>query len=673
MNISFFGLQEIILRNFNCFPIDAEGLNENDPNYSFENRKKSTSKNFMSPTISAAAKANFPRKKILADRNEASGSILSDIHFSKTPEDAKSSSADEGINGSDGPLRRTTPLAYRASVSEEDDRISAPDPSSRPYDPLTNYLSPRPKFLRYNPDRRREIFLLKENEIKDGNDRLGVSRNVSFESQNAGDKDSARDASSPGGSVKEDGEEIVEGEEEIEEERGVSLKGVLNALFVFAILIFSISYISSMNSPTPSPAVEAVEVLKDGYLKIQSHVFGAASVNGLGDELTRTVMGLQNGYLKIQSLMFGDTLVKTSEIESELMEENRTEADEEAIDGEVVGEENGGVAEEEEENKDVCDQDMEKTREVSDQIAENMEFQEVVTAEKFEAFQDDLIKTPEPEPTVPGVSENDAMNTDSISKDEEEEDDGNEEVVAEGVEGVEDTANKENTNIGMANLETEVKLKEEEEVIEIETTETESIPKVVIWASLFSIIVVPLVLGFHIKRRRTSKRDSSMAVNQCSESVVAEKSSVAVVLPPNEGVVYIEKVESYADHHSMEEASQEYSQSRAPTVELLGEYVVGEISSTPKTSSIKSKMRLEGEESNHYSVSQERRETRSVPIRSQAETLSALSTMDSPSYGSFTAEKRSGRKKEVSRRGLHFEFFLVQIITGHKLLSFTLC
>ena len=59
-----------------------------------------------------------------------------------------------------------------------------------------------------------------------------------------------------------------------------------------------------------------------------------------------------------------------------------------------------------------------------------MEFIEKI-AEKFEALQDDLIKTPEP--AIPGISEKDMMNSDSISKYEQEEDDGNEEVVAEEV------------------------------------------------------------------------------------------------------------------------------------------------------------------------------------------------------------------------------------------------
>ncbi|KAJ9692232.1 hypothetical protein PVL29_011347 [Vitis rotundifolia] len=421
-----------------------------------------------------------------------------------------------------------------------------------------------------------------------------------------------------------------------------------------------------MNSPSPTPslAMEAIEGIKDGYLKIQSHIFGAASVKGLEDGLSQAIEGVQNGYLKIQSHMFGATSVKNSESGCEFMEQQEDrkmgliEANQGAVDGEVAGDENGGVAEETdelgqvvelqqgEENVDLCGQEMGKTLDVSDRMAENLEFQEK-TAEKLEAFQDDPIQTPEP--VVPRIAEKDVMNTDSISKEEQVEDDsdvggaGNEEMVADEIEGVEDLTNKENTNIGVANLEPEVNLKEGV----TEPVETDSIPKVVIWASIFAIIVAPLVLGFHLKREKPLKKDSPMTVNQCSESLVAEKSSV-IVVPPNEGEDHIEKVESYADP-SVEEASQEFSQSRAPTVELLGEYVVGEVCSTPKIYSMKSRMMMEGEESNHYSVSQEKGGTHSIPIRTQA-TLSALSTMDSPSYGSFTAEK-SIRKKEDGRDG----------------------
>ena len=63
----------------------------------------------------------------------------------------------------------------------------------------------------------------------------------------------------------------------------------------------------------------------------------------------------------------------------------------EAVDGEVVGEENWGVEEETdqlgqvEENEGVCDKYMEEEMEVYDQIAENMEFVEK-TAKSLKLF-----------------------------------------------------------------------------------------------------------------------------------------------------------------------------------------------------------------------------------------------------------------------------------------------
>ncbi|RVX17011.1 hypothetical protein CK203_002987 [Vitis vinifera] len=419
------------------------------------------------------------------------------------------------------------PQDAKSPADVGDDQNSVPDSSSRPYDPLTNYLSPRPKFL----------------------------RSVSFESQNASDEDGARDTSSQGGSVQPEDEEIVEDEEDIEEEeeqRGWSLKG--------------------------------------------SHIFGAASVKGLEDGLSQAIEGVQNGYLKIQSHMFGATSVKNSESGSEFMEQQEDrkmgliEANQGAVEGEVAGDENGGVAEETdelgqvvelqqgEENEDLCGREMGKTLDVSDRMAENLEFQEK-TAEKLEQVEDDS--------DVGGA--------------------GNEEMVADEIEGVEDLTNKENTNVGVANLEPEVNLKEGES----------------------SVVVVP----------PNGDEDHIEKVESYADPSVEEAS---------QEFSHIEKVESYADP-SVEEASQEFSQSRAPKVELLGEYVVGEVCSTPKIYSMKSRMMMEGEESNHYSVSQEKGGTHSIPIRTQA-TLSALSTMDSPSYGSFTAEK-SIRKKEDGRDG----------------------
>ncbi|CAK7330249.1 unnamed protein product [Dovyalis caffra] len=170
-------------------------------------------KNFMSPTISAASKINAsPRKKILTDRNEQ---IRTSISFA----DAKSplmedldSKPNKGLNqkkevsfdstviylGDNEDSKRDERVDLVADSSAKDDlvlssdnltvekdcvnldpsfkispRVScslpspalAPldaDPSLPPYDPKTNYLSPRPQFLRYRPNPRIELYLNKE-------------------------------------------------------------------------------------------------------------------------------------------------------------------------------------------------------------------------------------------------------------------------------------------------------------------------------------------------------------------------------------------------------------------------------------------------------------------------------------------------------------------------------
>ncbi|KAK1359130.1 hypothetical protein POM88_043604 [Heracleum sosnowskyi] len=184
------------------------------------------SKNFMSPTISAASKFTpSPRKKILGERNET---IRTSISFSDGQEssvsdiDLKSESGFnqntvEGLSDLAGfhkkevlkaskrvtfsdevlPIARHESSPYNSfdsssmspvitpyEVSETPNKaekqsdydsvnldfsldfgpFSSPaiapldaDPSFPPYDPKTNYLSPRPQFLRYKPNRRMEF------------------------------------------------------------------------------------------------------------------------------------------------------------------------------------------------------------------------------------------------------------------------------------------------------------------------------------------------------------------------------------------------------------------------------------------------------------------------------------------------------------------------------------
>ncbi|KAJ6308957.1 hypothetical protein OIU76_018534 [Salix suchowensis] len=62
--------------------------------------------------------------------------------------------------------------------------------------------------------------------------------------------------------------------EEVEEERCWSLKGVMKFLLLLVVLVLSNSYISSMNSPTPSPVMQAFGNPKNGSHMIQDHAYG---------------------------------------------------------------------------------------------------------------------------------------------------------------------------------------------------------------------------------------------------------------------------------------------------------------------------------------------------------------------------------------------------------------
>ncbi|XVE88802.1 hypothetical protein DITRI_Ditri19aG0097900 [Diplodiscus trichospermus] len=260
-----------------------KGSDENDRSnqkldLNLENPKKQTVKNFMSPTVSAASKATSPRKKILAERNESPGSNFSNTHFLKSPNlgskaspktipkaSVKNSSNLEPQVTSKEPFTLKTPLSYNSSDET---------PSPKPYDPLTNYLSPRPQFLRYNPSRRKEIFLRLEMEEK-GDDELSVSSASSFDSKKA-DGDEADTEEEEFGddsaslSEKEDEEFDIESDEDAEEELGWGLRRVFKHLLLLVVLVLTTTYISSMKSPTSAGGFEGLTL---GYQMIQNRSY----------------------------------------------------------------------------------------------------------------------------------------------------------------------------------------------------------------------------------------------------------------------------------------------------------------------------------------------------------------------------------------------------------------
>ncbi|GAV75918.1 hypothetical protein CFOL_v3_19394, partial [Cephalotus follicularis] len=222
---------------------------ENDPSYqemgrNLQDQKNSRAKHYMSPTLSAASKTALPRKKILAESNQSF-----DTHLEKTPTfDSKATPKTSNLANPNDSLFQSTPLSSQGTESHDKEQIL------KPYDPVTNYLSPRPKFLRYKPNRRRDVILRRENEAKEENGGLSNSACFNF------------------GSNKDDELQSDDEFEEIEEDRGWCLRGLLKFLLVLAILVLCTSYISSMNSPTPSFSVEATDCVNASFHIIQNNV-----------------------------------------------------------------------------------------------------------------------------------------------------------------------------------------------------------------------------------------------------------------------------------------------------------------------------------------------------------------------------------------------------------------
>ncbi|PKA54225.1 hypothetical protein AXF42_Ash000058 [Apostasia shenzhenica] len=127
-------------------------------------------KSFMAPTISASSKVRSasPRKKILAERNEeymkspcASPERIWRAEETKSMSEIECSSMALTDQNESGKSDFSSSRCHHHSVahcrygSPEIASLDA-DPSLSAYDPMTNYLSPRPRFLHYKPNPRIE-------------------------------------------------------------------------------------------------------------------------------------------------------------------------------------------------------------------------------------------------------------------------------------------------------------------------------------------------------------------------------------------------------------------------------------------------------------------------------------------------------------------------------------
>nr|XP_009419022.1 PREDICTED: uncharacterized protein LOC103999091 isoform X2 [Musa acuminata subsp. malaccensis] len=169
-------------------------------------------KNFMAPTISAASKAvaASPKRRILAERNETvpvvRSSLTSLLDESPAPEEVPAKRRvsfgarphqDSGVQetpyvggGGSEPRKIESEIKNRRYSGVLPSFHISPaaiapldaDPSLPPYDPHTNYLSPRPRFLHYRPNPRIDQYLNQEGDLMDAGDGKRLEDSFSSES-----------------------------------------------------------------------------------------------------------------------------------------------------------------------------------------------------------------------------------------------------------------------------------------------------------------------------------------------------------------------------------------------------------------------------------------------------------------------------------------------------------
>ncbi|XP_057788059.1 uncharacterized protein LOC131005233 [Salvia miltiorrhiza] len=199
----------------------------------------SPAKGFMAPTISAASKFTpSPRKKVLVERNEPVRTSISfsdgkamffSSNVSQDLEPKNEAFSDSNLAGSENkkPVVDTHPVSKpckkvtfstESAINDPDSRKHesiAPldaDPSLPPYDPKTNYLSPRPQFIRYKPNPRVEI--LKGKGLD--SDELEYSLMAEIFSEGFSDSDEGNDESQMNKEVTASEDMVIGLDEEIE-------------------------------------------------------------------------------------------------------------------------------------------------------------------------------------------------------------------------------------------------------------------------------------------------------------------------------------------------------------------------------------------------------------------------------------------------------------------------
>ncbi|CAI9114226.1 OLC1v1014896C1 [Oldenlandia corymbosa var. corymbosa] len=662
--------------------------NENDvnpnamgSNSKSQNAKKSVVKHFMAPTVSANSKVKVPRKKILGEKNDSFTSG-ENTQFPKNSPDIDSRN---GLHRSGSGTSLGHPIStcsYTFKSDDEDVGTFSSDSSLKPYDPLTNYLSPRPKYLRYKPNRRQEMFFTSKSEGKEDNSFLCTTGISDFHYRAEEQKASEFDQKQVSLSLQESSSEIPtveleleddydsedtdqEEDEEFEEEKGWSFKGMMKFLFLLALAILSTSYLSAMNDATPSPIVNPFDAVptnshnrrnvsgthvvgnESGFLEVNPFVKEIVKMSEPYNEASDSLLEeISYGEESEKDLIWSDSKISEFEVEENGKEEEEHhqfpaewESDSNATTDEDIKVEDaskahhlcGGALDDiqsvsrniHDTNQDNEGNELENDQEI-DTISEEAEIGH--EAEEIGGVSaENLLETGWPTMEIRG---SDVDVEDFIPA----ENDGNKSDDASMLKGV----MKSMKSVGFMEL--------------------EAIDLSVIWLSVVFTIMASLVW---LHSKWTKKAPELDSLHERSSKKVEPISARPSVKLENKQEKAESIVKPSSAFYSYQETTREYARIQAPDVELLGEFVIEEYSSSLRSCGRKG--RIDTEESvnpisyaGHIDASPVASKpqplVQSSLVGSQTQPVGKVrllnvSDADSNSYGSFTTEKILLRKE----------------------------
>lgn len=611
-------------------------------------------------------------KKVLTERNKAMDLKSGDNPLSEIAKfDPSFCQVDSGSRGNS--MSQTRLLSSRVSDFDGDEKNSV-----AAYDPLTNYLSPRPKFLRYKPSRRREIFFRQQN---DGAAEILVSPTPSSEEETGK------------GKMEDIEGECCEIDEEIEDEGegDGTVKGLLKFLLTIAGLVLSTLYITSMNTPTPS--FEVSRIFRSGFCPILNHT----------DEFGGSNLVIETLSAKGSNLWDEEVTEATSNMNPEGVGQFIHQEDAKNVgfleETEMLNGENEYGNLEKVEDPEQVEEVVEKSQAgpggtMADEMTEGeeneVEFSELIVEDDGNQEKgkenDESIQASKPS-ILNGFDQDNllsdilvAVGNEYTPKQEEVfemEEVGDWEMVESNKgeaessvrEASKSTIWERTANVISSFVEDLEKLKSE--LVELMHTETESVLKVILGLSVSSAILTCLVLSFQFKKKKVDKKVPTISASvtpSLLQSPVVEAEKIITREPPSPSrspstikptcVVdksnheHIGNVDSFkmlsSSIHSRDEveSSKELYHHEAPTVQFLGEIVVGGMSNSLKNrSGLKNRM-IEAEDSSFHASVEQKPVSKNMNSGPE-EALSEFSTTSSPSYGS-TITKKKAVKKEVS-------------------------